>query len=61
MKNALPTITTAETLPEYPCDICGHDVEPGEKVHVSDGGLTVEHDACVRHWFRRNFDREGLS
>lgn len=52
---------TAETLPAYPCDICSQDVEVGERVAVSDGGLTVEHTACVSGWRRRNFGREGLS
>lgn len=51
---------TAATLPAYPCDHCGHDVVPGERVHVTDRGLTVEHATCSRDWFRRNFGRESL-
>lgn len=47
--------------PEYPCDICGHDVVAGERVSVTDNGLTVEHTACVTGWVRRNYGREGLS
>lgn len=52
---------TAHNMPAYPCDICGHAVEAGEKVHVTDNGLTVEHAACASNWRRSNFGREGLS
>lgn len=56
------TFTATETRkPDYPCDICHMDVQAGEKVHVTDGGLTVEHADCARGWFRSNFGREGLS
>jgi hypothetical protein len=51
---------TAETLPAYPCDICHQDVVAGERVTVTDGGLTVEHTACTAYWFRSNFGRETL-
>lgn len=52
--------TSAQTLPEYPCDICTMDVQSGEKVHVTDSGLTVEHADCARNWKNRNFGRETL-
>jgi hypothetical protein len=56
------TFTATETRrPAHPCDICGHDVQPGERVHVTDAGLTVEHAACTSGWQRRNFGREGLA
>lgn len=48
-------------LPEEPCDICGMAVVEGELYSVSDGGLTVEHKACVADWFRRNYGREGIA
>lgn len=51
---------TASDSPEYPCDICHMDVEPGERVHVTDNGLTVEHASCATDWRRRNFGRESL-
>lgn len=51
---------TAQTIPAYPCDICEHDVTPGERVHVTDNGLTVEHADCARNWRRVNFGRETL-
>lgn len=53
-------IAKPATLPEYPCDICGEAVMPGERVSVEDNGLTVEHTACTAHWFRSNFGRETL-
>ena len=52
---------TADRRPDYPCDICGQDVVAGERVHVTENGLTVEHAACARDWFRRNFGRETLA
>lgn len=52
---------TAATMPAYPCDICEQHVTVGEHVHVTDGGLTVEHTACASQWRRRNFGREHLS
>jgi len=52
------TADEARTL--YPCDICHMDVEVGEKVHVTDNGLTVEHVDCTRGWFRSNYGRESL-
>ncbi len=54
-------IATAETLPAYACDICEQDVQIGERVHVTDGGLTVEHADCAKHWFRSNYGRECLA
>lgn len=51
----------AADLPDYPCDICGMAVEPGEKFTAADGGLTIEHIACTRAWFRRSFGAEALS
>jgi hypothetical protein len=51
---------SAETLPAYACDICGDHVKAGEKVSVTDNGLTVEHTACTADWFRRNYGRETL-
>jgi hypothetical protein len=56
------TYTATETKkPTYPCDICGERVESGERVHVTDNGLTVEHAHCASDWFRGNFGRESLS
>lgn len=51
---------TVDTLPAYPCDICGQSVEAGERVAVTDGGLTVEHTACASGWRRVNYGREFL-
>lgn len=51
---------TAARRPVHPCDICTETVQPGERVHVADGGLTVEHAACATDWRRRNFGREAL-
>jgi hypothetical protein len=52
---------SAENMPAYPCDVCEDHVEAGERVHVADGGLTVEHVACASNWRRANFGREILS
>jgi len=52
--------TDAEAHALYPCDHCGMGIVKGERVAVSNNGLTVEHTACVRDWFRRNYGREGL-
>lgn len=52
---------TTQNSPEHPCDICGQAVEAGERVSVTDGGLTVEHTTCSRDWFHRNFGRETLA
>lgn len=65
-QQALPTSgaytpkTAATTHVLYPCDICGMAVVAGERVVVEDNGLTIQHTACVRAWFRRNFGREYL-
>jgi hypothetical protein len=56
----MPFIANNNNLPEYPCDICGDAVVAGEKVSVTDAGLTVEHTTCTRAWFGRNFGRETL-
>lgn len=52
---------TTQNLPAYPCDVCGQQVQPGEKVSVTDGGLTVEHKTCSTSWLRRNYGRESLA
>lgn len=57
----MTTTATAQNLPAYPCDICGQDVVAGERVSVTDNGLTVEHIACASNWRRSNFGRESLS
>lgn len=55
------TITVSESnRPAYPCDICGCETEDGERVVVTDGGLTVEHVDCASGWLRSNFGRESL-
>jgi hypothetical protein len=53
-------VATESTKPDYPCDVCGLDVEAGERVSVTDNGLTVEHTACAADWLARNYGREGL-
>ena len=56
------TITaTPQNRPDYPCDICHQHVQDGERVHITDNGLTVEHVDCARNWFLRNYGRERLS
>lgn len=57
MSNALPTATPTTEIP--PCDICGDEIQPGEKFTHDPKGETTHND-CARHWFRTNFGREFL-
>ena len=57
----MQSMTNTDNIPEHSCDLCGERVVPGEHFTVSDGGLTVEHDACADDWFRRNYGREGVA
>jgi hypothetical protein len=43
--------TTAQPLPEYPCDICGEHIQAGEKFSHDPKGETTHND-CARNWFR---------
>jgi hypothetical protein len=48
-----------EVAGQCECDICGQEFLKGEKVIAAGGEVT--HAACVAHWFKANFGKEGLA
>lgn len=55
------TQPTAPAPTALVCDICGHEIVPGEAFTPDSAAGPAEHTACTADWFRRNFGREGLS